>query len=161
MQAALGFRWSALAMLAATAYLCGGWEIGYFPAAIVMLGVLCVYCGARYASTPTVLHFRVIVDALGLVLIWCGSVDKIESIYMCYDCPVVRVNTSYRLLGATFHRDCYDTLPAGPGNIGRKHNLFLAARFRYFGLFWQQFTDDSPPPGIKKLVQFREHFEFL
>ncbi len=156
-----GYQRAACTTLVATAliaaYLIGSLAVGHLSMTIVLAGIVCVYfySTARRNSARLRPLFRAVLAVAGLVLILTGALDRIESIYICRTCPVVRVTSAYRFFGAVFYEGCYDTLPGGSAGAKCAHKFFLAARFRYLGLLWRGFTDDSPPPGTKKLVRQR------
>ena len=121
--------------------------------AIVMLGLACLYFGIFRIQRR---HSRLVRVAFGLaafVLVWCGSVDRLQSFYMCAypACPAVHVTNAYRFMGVVLHTTSYDLGRSSAVCALGGHKLFLAARIRWFGLLWRQFTPDSPPPGIKRL----------
>jgi hypothetical protein len=75
---------------------------------------------------------------------------------MCRRCPAIEITEAYRLIGFVFHERSYGSTPAGLASNENRHALFLAARFRYYGLCLKQFTADSPPPGIKTIASEEE-----
>ena len=122
-------RAAIFAIAVAAAYVCGCWAVGCFPAAIVAAGVICLFFACRRSAAGIRPYIRVILVFVGLGLIWFGAVDKIESVYMCRGCPVVRVTASYRLMGVTLHEGYREAKPGSPAFAARGDKFVLVVRF--------------------------------
>jgi hypothetical protein len=130
---------------------CVGVVVGFSPVVTMAVGVIVLFCACYRKAAVTRRFVRAAIAFLGIALIWCGALDKIESVYICDDCLAVRITTDYRLMGVILHESHCDYRAGKAMNTERDHKWFLEARFRYPGLVWWQYASDSPPPGIKKL----------